>query len=92
MTTIDQQAEELLLYLQNDGEIYTQFVNHIRLLKRVVNAAASGLALHKAQWHDDPETENYAEFHAPAIEQFPPEARKKTLLAQVQYLVENMEW
>lgn len=73
-------ADALVLLVQNDRELYDAVRQAVESLKRAVDRAAEQFAKANADWHDDPEADDHAAFHAPAIVQLPREERTKALL------------
>lgn len=82
-----QQADALELYITtSDRRTLEAFDFAFRHASRAVDSAANALAKAQSDWHDDPEgdPEGYAAMHAPAIEQFTPEARAAVVVALFQ--------
>ena len=68
-------ARALDTYLSSDRGLHDSAASAIKTLRRAADRAASEIAKHRAEWHDDPSAEDHADFHAPANEQFPREVR-----------------
>lgn len=81
MTTQDA-ADALELYITTSDKRTLDTADFaFRHLSQAVDQAARVLAKHRAQWHDDPEADDHAEFHAPWEEQFDAEARAAVVVA-----------
>lgn len=89
-------SETLDLYVSNNKSLLDAVQSAVRLLRSVVDRAASEAARENRQWHDDPEAEDHKDFHAPAIEQFPRSVRDETIIGLVEFHLSEMaleeEW
>ena len=83
-------AEALTRFVNNDKPLYDAVTRGIRRLRAEVDRAANRLAQENAAWHDDPEAEDHAAFHAPADEQFPRAVRDEAIRDLVAYYLS--EW
>lgn len=82
-------AETLVTAAMNEKSEYDSIVLAVGSLRRAIDRTAARVAKANAEWHDDPEAEDHAEFHAPANEQFPREMRDEAIRGIVaHYLVE----
>lgn len=72
-------ADNLVLYVQNDSELHGSFSLLVNLMTVMMTRAARQLAKANAEWHDDPEADDHALFHAPFDVQFPPEEQLKAI-------------
>lgn len=72
-------AEQLEIAVQNDRRAYDAFWNSVKLLRAAVDRVAERVAKENADWHDDPEADDHAEYHAPADQQFPREVRDECI-------------
>ncbi len=78
-----QRSELLELYVNNEAQLYRSIVHHAKMLTALIDRAAVQLAKDRAEWHDDPQAEDHAEFHAPAIEQFPLWVRERAVMSLI---------
>lgn len=76
-TDREARAENLFLFVQNDHAAYDSICHYVRMMRATLDRCAVQLSKERAKWHDDPEAEDHAEFHAPAIEQFPLDMRDR---------------
>lgn len=75
-------AEALELYITtSDKRTLGTAEFAFRHLSRAVDNAARSLAKARAAWHDDPKADDHVDFHAPAFEQFPDNARAAVVVA-----------
>lgn len=82
-------AEELVTAAMNDRAEHDAITRAIRQLRSWVDITAERITKANADWHDDPAAEDHAAYHAPAIEQFPRDARDEAILDLVRhYLTE----
>lgn len=87
--TSKEEVRQLKVGAINDPIIDRTIAFAVRHLRAAVDRTANLVARANADWHDDPEASDYAEFHSPAEVQFSREARDKAILDLVQrYLVE----
>lgn len=73
------QADQLEAALKSDHVEYAMYVAAMQQLFRAVGRAAKRCAKERAEWMDDPDDENYAEYHKPANEMYPAEVRAATV-------------
>lgn len=78
-------SESLELLIRNDPTLLEEVAHHVRQLQRAVARAASQHARSNAEWHDDPEAEDHALYHAPVEQQFPPELQLQAVAELVLY-------
>lgn len=78
-------AEQLHLFMDSDKRFHDSMVHHVKMMRSTVDIAASEAAKANREWHDDPTTEDHAEFHAPSIEQYPREVRDSVVRMFVEY-------
>jgi hypothetical protein len=78
-------AEELVTAAINERAEHDAITRAIRQLRSWVDITAERVAKANADWHDDPESDSHAAYHAPAIEQFPREARDAAIIELVQF-------
>jgi hypothetical protein len=80
-------AEELVTAAMSDRAEHDAITRAIRQLRSWVDITAERVTKANADWHDDPEGDpkGHAEYHAPAIEQFPREARDAAIMELVQF-------
>lgn len=76
-------SEALQLVINNDGDYWKEARRLTVLLRMFIDRVAKKQAKANADWHDDPESEDHADYHAPAEDQFPRGVRDKTILATV---------
>lgn len=72
-------AENLFNFISNDKELWDSVVHHAHMLRSLVDRAAVQLAKENARWHDDPDADDHAEYHAPAEVQFPRDVRDEVV-------------
>ncbi len=80
-------AEYLVTAINNDAAAHNAVVGVVKHLQHVVNRMAVKAAKANADWHDDPEADDHAAFHAPADQQFPQAVRDEAVLDLVKYWV-----
>jgi hypothetical protein len=73
-------AEALFNYIQNEKHLYDAVRLRVEGLRDTIDSAARNLAKANAEWHDDPDADDHAEFHAPADTQFPQAMRDEAVL------------
>lgn len=78
-------SESLELMIRNDPTLLEEVAHHVRQLQRAVARAAGKHAKANAEWHDDPDAEDHALFHAPVDQQFPPEVQLQAVAELVLY-------
>lgn len=78
-------SESLTLVVNNDGDYWKEARRLATSLRMFMDRVARKQAQANADWHDDPESDDHADFHAPAEDQFPRGARDKAILATVAY-------
>ena len=71
----------------SDKATYDATCFAIRHLRSSLHSLANRKAKENALWHDDPESDDHADFHAPAEEQFPAAMRDEVLLELVRFYV-----
>lgn len=82
-------AETLVRSAMNEQSEWARVTSAVRQLRHAIDRTSRRVARANADWHDDPEADDYAEFHAPAAEQFPREVRDEAILDLVRhYLTE----
>lgn len=64
-------SEALIRYVMNDRKLHDSVVFAVNHLRSTMDRAAASIAKENADWHDDPDAEDHAAFHAPADVQFP---------------------
>ena len=82
-----ERAETLVTAASSDRAEHDAITRAIRQLRSWLDICAERVAKANADWHDDPEgdPEGHAEHHAPAIEQFPREARDAAIIDLVRF-------
>lgn len=83
-------ADALEHYINNDKPWHTSLLYHINAIRRLIDQTAIAVATANAEWHDDPEADDHAEFHAPASEQFTRETRDEAIKSLVSYYLAEM--
>jgi hypothetical protein len=81
---------QLYLSVTNEAADYRSVVHHVKALRALVDRAASRCAKENAEWHDDPASEDHADYHAPADVQFPREDRDQTIRELVDFYLGEM--
>ena len=83
-------SETLFLNVQNERSDYDSLIHHVKMLRALVDRAASRCAKENAAWHDDPTSEDHAEYHSPADVQFPRELRDQAVKDLVDFYLGEM--
>lgn len=83
-------AESLDLFIANDKPIHDSIVFAVKHLRSTVDRAAEKLAKANAEWHDDPDADDHAAWHAPADVQFPREVRDEVIRDLVGYWLNEL--
>jgi hypothetical protein len=78
-------AEDLVLAANNERSEYEAITFAVRHLRRTIDATAARVAKANAEWHDVPEAEDHADYHAPAEVQFPRAVRDEAVKQLVAY-------
>ena len=73
-------AENLETFLLSDKPTFDGADLGIKILRRAVDRAAERLAKSNRQWHDDPQAEDHATYHAPTDVQFPRKIRDRVCM------------
>ena len=82
-------AEYLYRGAMNEKRTHDSIVFAVGHLRRAIDNLAELAAKTNAEWHDDPEAEDHADYHAPADVQFPRAVRDEAIRDLVaHYLVE----
>ena len=84
-------ADDLVLFVNNDRRLYERVVSGVRSLIATLDRAAEAKAKANAHWHDDPEAEDHAEYHAPADVQFPRLVRDQAIRELVDYYLRELK-
>jgi hypothetical protein len=84
-------AEALELAANNEKREYDSIVHAVKTLRRTIDRTAERVAKANAAWHDDPEAEDHAEFHAPADVQFPRAMRDEAIRSLVAYYLRELK-
>jgi hypothetical protein len=74
-----------ILARNNDAQISNSITHHVKMLRSLIDRVAENAAKANAEWHDDPAAEDHAEWHAPAIEQYPREVRDECIRSLVDF-------
>lgn len=72
-------AETLYIAAQNEKDEYDRIVFAVGHLRATLDRTARRVAKENADWHDDAEAEDHADFHAPPSEQFPQSVRDEAI-------------
>jgi hypothetical protein len=82
-------AETLTTAAMNDRHDWARITHLVGQLRLVIDHTAQRAARENSAWHDDPEAEGHAKYHAPADVQFPRDVRDAAVLELVRhYLTE----
>lgn len=84
-------AETLVIAANNDKRTYDAIVFAVRHLRSAIDQTAVRVAKENAEWHDDPNADDHAEFHAPADVQFPREIRDEAIKDLVAYYLAELK-
>jgi hypothetical protein len=91
MQTNPFQSADLELVARNEREIDTRCRTIARQLRASFDNLANQQAKANADWHDDQESEDHARYHAPAIEQFPPDVRNAAIIKVIAYHLRELD-
>lgn len=83
-------SESLVLAANNDQRAYKQIVSAVRQLRRTIDEVAENTAKANAEWHDDPEADDHAAFHASADKQFPLRVRDAAIKELVRFYLAEL--
>lgn len=83
-------ADQLFNAVQNDRQAYESVRFAISHIRRAVDLMAKTTAQANAEWHDDPEADDYAAFHGNEWEQFPRERRDECIRDLVSHYLGEM--
>lgn len=72
-------SEALVRYVMNDRKLHDSVVFAVNRLRHISDTAARDVAKQNAAWRDDPQAEDYEEFHATAWVQFPRAMRDEAI-------------
>lgn len=72
-------AEALFTAAVNEKAEYDAILFAVRHLRQTIDRTAKRVAKENADWHDDPQAEDHAAFHAPADVQFPRAMRDEAI-------------
>ena len=84
-------AGDLTVLARNEGDLYRSTVFAMRSLVQVIDTAAHRAAKNHAEWHDDPSSDDHADFHASAEDQYPRAVRYQALRDLIAYYVGEFE-
>lgn len=84
-------AEALENAVNNDKQRHDRICFIVRTLRSIVDVTAEAIARENADWHDDPQADDHAAYHAPASEQFPQAIRDEAALSLVKYYLAEMK-
>lgn len=73
------QAETLVTAANNEKSEYESIVFAVKHLRATIDRTANRVAKENANWHDDPNAEDHADYHASADVQFPRELRDEAI-------------
>lgn len=82
-------AETLFNRIRNESKYCERVKTNIRNLRRMMDEIAELQAKDNAAWHDDPEAEDHAEYHASAIKQFSRATRDKAIKDLVAFYLQE---
>lgn len=83
-------TDYLEMLASNEPDIYKSIRTGVEIIRSAMNRLAERQAKANAAWHDDPSSEDHADYHAPAIDQFPREVRDKAVIGVVEYHLERI--
>jgi hypothetical protein len=83
-------AEQLVNTVENDRAYHERMSNLAGLLRGFMDTVARSVAKSNAAWHDDPDADDHAAFHAPAEQQFPREVRDQAIKDLVELHLQRM--
>jgi hypothetical protein len=83
-------ADGLVNAANNDKSDYDSIVRHVKALRSTIDRVAVKLAKANAAWHDDPEADDHAAHHAPAMEQYPRAIRDEAIRELVRYYLAEL--
>jgi hypothetical protein len=72
-------AENLVLSAMNDRPTHDAIVSAIERLRSTMDRCAARAARANAEWHDDPQADDHADYHAPADVQYPRDVRDEAI-------------
>lgn len=84
-------AETLVNRISNEQAACESAKGCVKMLRHLVDRIAKLQAKDNANWHDDPDAEDHAAFHADAIEQFPRDVRNQAIRDLVDYWVDELD-
>lgn len=82
-------AETLFNRIRNESKYCERLRTNILSLRRMMDEIAEMQAKDNAEWHDDPEAEDHAEFHASAEKQFSRATRDKAVKDLVAFYLQE---
>lgn len=84
-------TEDLFNGVMNTPRIHEGVVASVKHLRLCIDKMAEKQAKYNADWHDDPEASDHAEYHAPHLEQFPQQVRDETVKDLVAYFLQELK-
>ena len=82
-------SDSLVLRMQNERTAIDSILHHVRSLRRLADRWAEQQSRDNAEWHDDPSSDDHADYHASAFAQFPRDVRDEAVIELVRhYLTE----
>ena len=82
-------SETLVNRIRNESKYCGRLKERILSLRRMIDEIAEMQAKDNAEWHDDHEAEDHAEFHAPAEQQFSRATRDKAVKDLVAFYLQE---
>lgn len=76
--------------LSSESDCYEAFLKAIQRLRYAIATVAEEKAKQNAAWHDDPEADDHAAFHAPHDVQFTQEQRLRLLRTMFDYYTREL--
>ena len=82
-------SETLFNRIRNESSYCERLRRDILDLRRMIDEIAEQQAKDNADWHDDPEADDHADFHAPASVQFSSASRDKAVKDLVSFYLQE---